>query len=133
MGAPYSVDLRKRVIAECDKKELKRYEIATIFKVDLKTIYNWIEARKINGTIEPKSGYQKGHGHKITDTEKFKDFIANNPNSSLKELSLKWGHVSSTTIGNKLHSMGYTVKKNSGGIRSVKKKKELNIENGSPI
>jgi transposase len=131
MGAPYSVDLRRRVLAECDKKELKRYEIAAIFKVDLKTIYNWIEARKVNGTIEPKSGYQKGHGHKITDTEKFKDFIANNQNLSLKELSVKWGGVSSTTIGNKLHSIGYTVKKNSGDIRSAKKKKEPNIQSKS--
>jgi transposase len=127
MAAPYSIDLRERVLAECDKKEIKRFQIAEIFKVDLKTIYNWLKARKASGTIEPKSGYQKGHSHKITDTEKFKAFIAANPNLSLKELSRKWGGVSSTTIGNKLHNIGYTVKKNSGDIKNVMNKKGLNI------
>src|ERR1700722_4039929 len=127
MAAPYSVDLRERVLAALDEKKLKRYEIAGQFKVDLKTIYNWDRLRTKTGKIEAKSGYQKGHSHKITDTEKFKSFIAENPNSSLKELSRKWGNVSSTTIGVKLHEIGFTVKKNSGDIKSVMNKKELNI------
>jgi transposase len=127
MAAPYSVDLRERVLAALDEKKLKRYEIAGQFKVDLKTIYNWDRLRTNTGKIEAKSGYQKGHSHKITDTEKFKSFIAENPNSSLKELSRKWGNVSSTTIGVKLHEIGFTVKKNSGDTKSVMNKKELNI------
>ena len=127
MAAPYSVDLRERVLAALDEKKLKRYEIAGQFKVDLKTIYNWDRLRTNTGKIEAKSGYQKGHSHKITDTEKFKSFIAENPNSSLKELSRKWGNVSSTTIGVKLHEIGFTIKKNSGDIKSVMNKKELNI------
>jgi transposase len=127
MAAPYSVDLRERVLAALDEKKLKRYEIAKQFKVDPKTIYNWDQLRTDTGKIEAKSGYQKGHSHKITDTEKFKSFIAENPNSSLKELSRKWGNVSSTTIGVKLHEIGFTVKKNSGDTKSVMNKKELNI------
>ena len=125
MAAAYSVDLRERVLAEYDKGELKRYEIARLFKIDLKTIYNWVEARITRGTIEPKSGYQKGHSHKITNTEEFKDFITKNPNSSLKELGKKWGEVSSATIRNKLHSIGYTIKKNSVDIKNATKKKDL--------
>ena len=123
MAAPYSIDLRQRVLAECDRKALKRYEIASLFHVDLKTIYTWVKVRNSTGKIEPKSGYQKGHSHKITDTEKFKVFIADNPNSSLKELSKKWGNVSSSTIRDKLHKIGFTVKKNNGGTRSVMSKK----------
>jgi transposase len=49
MAAPYSVDLRERVLTEHDKGKLKKYEIAELFKVDLKTIYNWLQARTING------------------------------------------------------------------------------------
>jgi transposase len=127
MAAPYSVDLRKRVIEEAEKKELTKNQISALFKIDLKTIYNWVKAKKISGTIEPKSGYQKGHSHKITDTEKFKIFIADSPNLSLQELSEKWGGVSSTTIGNMLHKIGYTVKKNNGAIRNAKNTKEQNI------
>jgi transposase len=123
MAAPYSVDLRKRVLAECDRNVLKRYEIAELFQVNLKTIYSWIETRITTGAIEPKSGYQKGHSHAITDTEKFKSFIADSPNLSLKELSEKWGGVSSSVIRNNLRKIGFTVKKNSGDIKSVTNKK----------
>lgn len=127
MAAPYSVDLRERVIEEIEKGELKKNKISALFKVDLKTIYNWVEAKKLNGTIEPKSGYQKGHSHKITDIEKFKIFIADNPNSSLVELSEKWGNISRTAIGNMLHKIEYTVKKNNGVIKSATRRKERNI------
>jgi transposase len=123
MPAPYSVDLRERVLAECDRDVLKRYEIAELFKVDLKTIYTWVLVRDLTGEIEPKSGYQKGHSHKITDTEKFKSFIADNKNSSLKELGEKWGGVTGSTIGKKLHDIGFTVKKNNGDTKSVTSKK----------
>jgi transposase len=127
MAAPYSVDLRERVLAEFDKGVLKRFQIADLFKIDLKTIYNWVRARKTRGTIEPKTGYQKGHSHKITDTEKFKIFIKENPNLSLQELAKKWGGVCGSTIGDKLRAIGYTVKKNSGDIKSAVSKKELSI------
>ena len=126
MAVPYSVDLRKRVIAEAEKGELSKNQISAMFKVDLKTIYNWIEAKKLSGSIEPKSGYQKGHSHKITDIEKFKAFIAENPNSSLVELSEKWGNISRTAIGNMLHKIGYTVKKNNGVIKNATTRKEQN-------
>jgi transposase len=128
MAAPYSVDLRERVLTALDEKKLKRYKIAEQFKVDLKTIYNWDRLRKATGKIEAKTGYQQGHSHKITDTEKFKDFMANNPNSSLKELSKKWGNVSRATIGKKLRSIGYTVKKNNGDIKNEMNKKGLNTQ-----
>lgn len=127
MAAPYSVDLRERVLTALDEKKLKRYEIAKQFKVDPKTIYNWDRLRTDTGKIEAKSGYQKGHSHKITDTEKFKDFVAANPNSSLKELGQKWGGVSGATVGNKLRSIGYTIKKNNGATKNVMNRNELNI------
>ena len=119
MAVPYSVDLRKRVLAEYDKGVLKRYEIAKLFQVTVRTIYTWIQTRDLTGKIEAKSGYQKGHGHKIIDTEKFKSFITDNPNSSLKELSDKWGNVSSSTIRDKLLKIGFTVKKNNGDTKNI--------------
>lgn len=124
MAGAYSIDLRERVLAAWDEQKLKKYEIAKQYKVDLKTIYNWVQLRDVTGKIEAKSGYQKGHSHKITDIEKFKDFIANNPNSSLKELSKKWGNISSSTIGDKLRSIGFTVKKNNLGTKNVTNKNE---------
>lgn len=128
MAAPYSVDLRERVLAECDKKVLKRYKIAALFQVTVRTIYTWVTTRDLTGEIEPKNGYQKGHSHKITDTEKFKSFIADNKNSTLKELGEKWGGVTASTIGKKLHDIGFTVKKNNGDTKNVMSKKDLSTK-----
>ncbi len=128
MAVPYSVDLRKRVLAEYDKGVLKRYEIAKLFQVTVRTIYTWVQTRNLTGKIEAKSGYQKGHSHKIIDTEKFKSFITDNPNLSLKELSDKWGNVSSSTIRDKLLKIGFTVKKNNGDTKNVMSKKEQNTK-----
>ncbi len=126
MASAYSVDLRSRVLTEYDKGVLQKKEIATLFNVNEKTIYNWVKRRALTGKIEAKSGYQKGHSHKIIDQEKFKEFIANNPNTNLKELGKKWGGVSHATIGRMLHKLNYTFKKNSSDTKSVMKPRDLN-------
>jgi transposase len=131
MAAAYSLDLRSRVLAEYDKGVFKKSEIAELFKIDQKTIYNWVKRRSLTGEIKPKSGYQQGHSHKITEQEKFKEFIANNPNINLKELAKRWGNVSHVTIGRMLHKLNYTFKKNSLFTKSGTKQSALNIVNKS--
>jgi transposase len=131
MAAAYSLDLRSRVLNEYDKGVLQKKEIAELFQIGQKTIYNWVKRRSVTGEIKPKSGYQKGHSHKITDQEKFKEFIAKNPDTNLKELGEKWGEISPTTIGRMLHKLNYTFKKNSFSIKSGTKKNALNTSKNS--
>jgi transposase len=113
MAAPYSMDLRKRVLAEYDKGELQNGQIAKLFKIDVRTLFNWVQRRLQTGSVAPKKHRKRGPDPKITDSEKLKQFVADNPNSNLKELSAKWGGgVSASAIGRALHRMSITFKKN---------------------
>ena len=45
-----------------------------IFRINRQTIYNWVSIREETGKLEAKSGYQKGHSHKIKDLEQLEKF-----------------------------------------------------------
>ena len=68
-----SVDLRERVIAAVDGG-MHIDEAVKVFSVCRRAIYNWLNLRATTGSLTPKSGYQKGHSHKIKDWEQFKAF-----------------------------------------------------------
>jgi len=62
----YSIDLRERVIEAVDEgKHID--EVAKTFKICTRVIYNWLNLRRKTDSLKPKSGYQNGHSHKITD------------------------------------------------------------------
>jgi transposase len=54
MAAPYSLDLRERVIRAVDESPLTIDEIAQQFNVSERTIYKWLAQRKESGTLAPK-------------------------------------------------------------------------------
>jgi transposase len=121
MAAPYSEDLRIRVLAEFDKKKLTIEEIKTLFNVDRKTIYRWRKRRTETGTISPIKNFQKGHSHKITDLEKFRIFVTNNSDLTTKEMAAIWGNITPYSIGRYLKKINFTFKKNSWIIKNVTK------------
>ncbi|HEV2601823.1 MAG TPA: IS630 transposase-related protein [Candidatus Babeliales bacterium] len=113
---PYSVDLRKRVIAAINEK-MPVETAAKVFQLSRKVIYNWIDLQKETNSLEPKTGYQKGHSHKITDLEAFTKFVKNNQNCSLPKFMLAWEKltgvkVSQSVMQRALKKIGYTSKKN---------------------
>lgn len=111
MAKPYSKDLRDRVLKAIDEGQ-KTSTISNVFKVCLKTIYNWKTLKNKTGTFEPKIGYQKGYGHKIKDLEVFTNHIEKNPNQNLGEIAESWGNVSRTTVHRALKKIKFTRKKN---------------------
>lgn len=52
--APYSLDLRERVIRAVDESPLTVEEIAEQFNVSDRTIYKWLAQRKAERTLAPK-------------------------------------------------------------------------------
>ena len=54
MPGPYSLDLRKRVIAACDEGRLSRREIAELYHVGESTIYEWLLLRRTSNSLAPK-------------------------------------------------------------------------------
>jgi len=113
---PLSIDLRERVIKAVDKG-MKITEAAKTFNVCRRVIYNWLVLRKKTNNLAPKSGYQKGHSHKVKDWDQFKVFVEANKQYTIKDMAIKWQElinvtVSKTVIQRALKKIDYTSKKN---------------------
>lgn len=116
MSMPLSIDLRERVIAAVDNNE-PISKIAKTFNVSRGAIYNWLNLREKTNSLAPKSGYQKGHNHKVKDWEQFKEFAKKNKNRTLKEMCVEWQKeknelVSISAMERSLKKINYTSKKN---------------------
>lgn len=126
MPIPYSEDLRRRVIDKVDSG-FTPHEVGNLFNIDRSTIYDWLNVRKETGDIKPKSGYQVGHGHCITDLDDFKRFVDEHPDYTQAELANAWPNkISASTIGRALIKINYTRKKRVMSTRSEMKTKEQN-------
>jgi len=111
----YSTDLRERVIAAVDKG-IHIDEVAETFSICSRIIYNWLNLREKTNSLEPKTGYQKGHSHKITDWEQFITFVQNNSQCTALQMTVKWKELTNLTISESsilraLHKMNFTCKK----------------------
>lgn len=117
-----SVDLRERVIAAIEGG-MRVVNAAKTFKIGRRSIYRWLDLRNETNSLVPKTGYQKGHSHKITDWEKFKIFAEENRESSSSQMARKWNMLtgsdaSDNVILKALKKIGYTSKKNFWVYRS---------------
>jgi len=113
---PFSVDLRERVIAAVDNN-IPVTKVVDIFKVSRRVIYEWLELRKKTGSLEPKSGYQNGHSHKITNWDAFRIFVEANKHKTIKGMAIEWKKsnneiISISAMRRSLKKIGYTSKKN---------------------
>ncbi len=127
----FSVDLRNRVIAAIDNA-MHIDEAVKIFRVSRRVIYEWLELRRKTGSIEPKTGYQKGHSHKITDWNIFKIFVENNKHCTVKVMVVEWeksnnNTISESTMERALKKIGYTSKKKLLAIKKPMLKNENNF------
>jgi putative transposase len=59
MGAPYSVDLRERVVAAVEHGGMSRHRAAAHFGVAISTAINWVKAFRQTGSLAP--GQIGGH------------------------------------------------------------------------
>lgn len=126
MPVPYSEDLRRKVIEKVDLG-LSPKEVGKLFNIDRSTIYDWLNVRKETGDISPKSGYQVGHGQRITDLDKFKQFVDQHPDYTQAELVNAWPEkISVSTIGRALAKINYTRKKR---VMSIKNEMNSNAKN----
>jgi transposase len=110
-----SVDLRKRVMAAIDDG-MRPTEAERVFKVSRSAIYDWFTLRAETNSLEPKSGYQKGHSHSITDWEKFRAFVEINKHRTVKAMIIEWekltgDKVTESPMERALKKIGYTSKK----------------------
>ncbi|MCS7225464.1 MAG: transposase [Gloeomargarita sp. SKYB31] len=110
MSRPYSTDLRQKAI-EAVLEGATLVEVSQMFNIGYRTLQRWLKQWSETGDCAPKTGYQKGHSHKIKDLDEFRKFVDANPSLTQKEIAAIWG-VSSMTICRALKKIGYTRKKN---------------------
>lgn len=111
----FSIDLRERVIRAVDNG-MRVDEAKEVFKVSRRVIYEWLELRRVTGSLVAKTGFQRGHSHKITDWKQFEDFAYANQQCTSPQMIIKWEDltgvkVSRSVILRSLKKIGFSSKK----------------------
>ena len=113
----YSMDLRERVVAACDRGEGTREEIAKRFRVGVAWVYRLLQRRRQTGSIEPKP---HGGGQKPAfdppAAERLRQAVADRPDATLEELREAVGVVCGTSaVHRALEKLGLPRKKSRSG------------------
>ena len=122
MGKPYSVDLRKRVVASVETGGLSRNEAAKRFGVAISTAIGWVRLQRETGDVAP--GKMGGHKpkaisgeHRIWLLQRIKDgdFTLRGLVSELAKRGLK---VDYRSVWQFVHTEKLSFKKKRGGWRT---------------
>lgn len=111
MPAPYSNDLREKVMAALQRGE-KKSDVSAMFNISRDTIDRWLKRREATGSVQAAQGYQRGHSHCIKDWAAFRTFAAQYGDKTQAEMAQQWqGAMSQRTIARALARLGWTRKK----------------------
>jgi transposase len=122
MGRPYSIDLRKRVVAAVESGGLSCHQAAAQFGVGISTAINWVRRLRETGSVRP--GQMGGHKPKSISGEhrtwllariKAADFTLRGLVAELAERGLK---VDYRTMWSFVHDEKLSFKKKHGGWRT---------------
>ena len=116
MGAPYSQDLRDRVLAACDKG-MKTKQVATVFGVCSSWVRRIKQRRREGGETGPRP--MGGATVVKIDRQRLAELVRQKPDATLRELREKLGGVcSEPAICVALKRMGLSFKKRRSTRRS---------------
>lgn len=111
MAKPLSMDLRERIVADCDAG-ISVPDVACKYRVSKRTIFNLLDLRKETGSVAPRQG-KVGRKSKLEDRrDEIEAVINENSNLTLQaiisELSLP---ISESALWKTLNRWGITWKK----------------------
>jgi transposase len=128
MPKPYSYDLRQKVIQAIELDGMSQNQAAKAFHISRSTINLWCQRQASTGDCQAKPNLPQGNGHKITDWEKFREFVKVNGEKTQVEMAKLWeGEISDRTISRALVKIGVTRKKKLMGIENDLKRKGKNL------
>lgn len=111
MPAPYSDDLRAKVLAALERGE-KKSHVSTMFNLSRDTLDRWLKRQAATGSVKAAQGYQRGHSHRIKDWAAFRAFAVAYGDKTQAEMAQHWpGGVSQRTIARALARIDWTRKK----------------------
>jgi len=113
MPKSYSYDLRQKVLQAIKLDGLKISEASQIFNISRDTIRLWLKRGRETGDFQALPNKPPWNGHKITNWEKFKEFVEVNGDKTQVEMASLWsGEISARTISRALKRLGLVAKKN---------------------
>ncbi|WP_423241866.1 IS630 transposase-related protein [Limnospira fusiformis] len=113
MPAPYSYDLRQKVIDAIELDGMPKTEASQVFHVSRNTINLWLQRKAQTGDFLPKPNHPPGNNHKITDWHKFKHFAQKHAQNLRPNLNLGDENYSLlASISRSLKENCFTRKKN---------------------
>ena len=90
-----------------------------MLKLSRNTLDLWLKRQEETGDYQAIAGFQTGSGHKITDWERFQEFVKQHGGKTQSEMAQLWGdNVTQQNISDALQKMGLS-----------RKKKRMDIEN----
>jgi transposase len=113
----YSMDLRERVVAACDRGEETREEIAKRFRVGVAWVYRLLQRRRDTGSFapEPHGGGQKP-AFDPPAAERLRQAVADRPDATLEELREAVGvDCGTSAVHRALEKLGLPRKKSRSG------------------
>jgi transposase len=93
MPAPYSTDLRWRIVRACERGTQSQREIAEVFDVSLATVENLFRQYRRTGDVTPQT--HKGGPGGILDAaarEQLRQWVTQQPDITLAELRERFAH-----------------------------------------
>jgi transposase len=111
MSAPYSEDLRQKVMAALERGERKSH-ISRMFGISRNTLDIWLKRQETTGKIGAIRDYHRGPRPKIDDLEAFRVFAQNHGHLTQQAMAELWPEpISNRTIGKALQRIAFTRKK----------------------
>jgi transposase len=111
MPAPYSDDLRSKAIKAVKRGERKK-DVTEMFNISRNTLDLWLKREEQTGDCRAITNYQKGCRHKITEWERFREFVQHHGDKTQGQLATLWGdNVSQQNISDALRHIGVSRKK----------------------
>lgn len=100
MAAPYSIDLREKIIIKYKAGGISQSGLAKLFHLGISTVKRYIKLEKEKGDLAPNSK-GKGRPCRIDDKgyETINKLLTENPCLTLEELSFKYFEVHKLKVG----------------------------------
>jgi transposase len=109
MPAPYSKDLRQKVIAAVDRGERKT-DVSRMFNISRNTLDLWLARQAETGSYRAKATVAKPKT-KINDWERFREFIKQHGGKTQIEIAKLWGEgVTQQNISDAMKKLGVSRK-----------------------
>jgi len=120
----YSLDLRKRAMDYLDEGHTYQ-ETSDLFKICLRTVFNWSKLRKEKGSLAVKNTPRSPH--KLFDKDLL-DYVKLHPDAYLQDIAIYFKSRKSS-VHKAFNRLGITRKKNKKYIVKETKKSEKDLSN----